>query len=94
MRILLPLAAASALALGGCSSNYAGEGAIAGAAVGVGVSAVTGADLGTAVAVGAAAGAAAGYFVDKDKECDGYDRHGRLDDDCYGTEGYPVDPRR
>jgi len=94
MRIsILPIAAAGALALGGCAGNYAGEGALAGAAVGAGVSAVTGADLGTAAAVGAAAGSAAGYFIDKDDKCDGYDRDGRLDDDCYGTAGYPVDPR-
>lgn len=93
MRILLPLAAAAALAVGGCSGNYAAEGALAGAAVGAGVGAVTGANVGTAAAVGAAAGAAAGYFIDKDDDCDGYDRDGRLDDDCYGTEGYPVDPR-
>ena len=58
-----------------------------------GVGAVTGADVGTAAAVGAAAGAAAGYFVDKDDRCNGYDRRGRLDDDCYGTRGYPADPR-
>lgn len=93
-KIFLPVAAAGALAIGGCSGNYAGEGALAGAAVGAGVSAVTGADLGTSAAVGAAAGAAGGYFIDKDGRCDGYDRHGRLDPDCYGTEGYPVEPRR
>ena len=94
MRVyILPFAAAGALAIGGCASNYAGEGAVAGAALGAGVGLVTGADVGTAAAVGAAAGATAGYFIDKDKDCDGYDRNGRLDDDCYGTEGYPVDPR-
>ena len=44
-------------------------------------------------AIGAAAGAAGGYFIDKNDGCDGYDRNGRLDDDCYGTRGYPKDPR-
>ena len=29
----------------------------------------------------------------KDNGCDGYDRNGYLDDDCFGTQGYPVDPR-
>lgn len=93
-RFYLPLAAAGALALGGCAGNYAGEGAVAGGVLGAGVGLLTGADVGTAAAVGAAAGAAAGYFIDKNDRCDGYDRQGRLDDDCYGTRGYPVDPRR
>ena len=93
-RILLaPVLLGSALSLGACAENYAAEGARAGAAIGAGVGAVTGADVGTAAAVGAAAGAAAGYFVDKDDRCNGYDRRGRLDDDCYGTRGYPADPR-
>lgn len=92
--LVLPLSAAAALALGGCASNYAGEGALGGAAAGAAIGAITGGDVATGAAIGAAAGAAAGYFIDKDKKCDGYDRNGRLDDDCYGTEGYPVDPRR
>ena len=41
----------------------------------------------------AAAGALAGYFVDKDDSCDGYDDDGYLDEDCFGTRGYPADPR-
>jgi hypothetical protein len=89
---LLPLAA-STLGLTACADNYAGEGALAGAATGAAVSAVTGADLGTSAALGAAAGAAGGYFIDRDDDCDGYDDDGDLDDDCYGTAGYPVDPR-
>ena len=91
--LLAPAALASALSLGACAENFAGEGALAGAALGAGVGAVTNADVGTAAAVGAAAGAAAGYFVDKDDDCDGYNSRGVLDDDCYGTRGYPVDPR-
>ena len=94
-RILLaPALALSTLGLGACADNYAGEGAGLGAAAGAGIAAVTGGDVLAGAAVGAAAGAAGGYFVDKDDGCDGYDRRGRLDDDCYGTEGYPVDPRR
>jgi hypothetical protein len=92
-KAILPIIAASALAVGGCAENYAAEGALAGGALGAGVGVVTGADVGTAAAVGAAAGAAAGYFIDKNDRCDGYDRNGRLDDDCYGTRGYPADPR-
>ena len=91
---MLPVAAAGLLGLGGCAGNYAGEGALAGGAIGAAAGAVTGGDIATGAAIGAAAGAAAGYFIDKDDRCDGYDRRGRLDDDCYGTRGYPVDPRR
>lgn len=87
------LLAASTLSLGACADNYAGEGALAGAGVGAATSVLTGSDLGTSVAAGAAVGAAGGYFVDKDDDCDGYGEDGRLDDDCYGTAGYPVDPR-
>lgn len=89
------LAATALLLASGCADNYAGEGAGAGAVLGAGVAAVTGGDVLTGAAIGGAAGAAAGYFVDKNDGCDGYDRRGRLDDDCYGTRGYPVDrPRR
>ena len=91
-KVILPLAGAGALLLGGCAGNYAGEGALAGAAVGAGVGAVTGGDVATGAAIGAAAGAAAGYFIDKDGRCNGYDRRGRLDYDCYGTRGYPARP--
>ncbi len=85
----LTITAAGALALGGCASNYAGEGAAAGGAIGAATSAVTGGDILEGAAVGAAAGGAIGYFIDKDNRCDGYDRNGRLDDDCYGQRGYP-----
>ncbi|MEE4153991.1 MAG: glycine zipper domain-containing protein [Erythrobacter sp.] len=85
--------AASTLSLGACAENYAAEGGLAGAAAGAGIAAVTGQDVGTYALAGAAAGGLAGYFVDKDDGCDGYDRNGYLDEDCFGTRGYPADPR-
>jgi osmotically inducible lipoprotein OsmB len=88
-KAMLTMAAVSALGLSACASNYAGEGAAVGAAAGAVVGAVTGEDVLEGAAVGAAAGAAIGYFVDKDDRCGGYDRRGRLDDDCYGRDGYP-----
>jgi osmotically inducible lipoprotein OsmB len=88
-KAMLAMTAASALGLSACASNYSGEGAAIGAAGGAVVGAVTGGDVLEGAAIGAAAGAAVGYFVDKDDRCDGYDRRGRLDDDCYGRDGYP-----
>ena len=89
----LILAPMLALSLGACAENYAVEGGALGAAAGAGVAAITGGDIKTYALAGAAAGALAGYFVDKDNGCDGYDNNGYLDDDCFGTSGYPVDPR-
>ena len=76
--LILPVVFASALALGGCASNYAGEGALAGGALGAGVGAVTGGDVGTGAAIGAAAGAVGGSQIDKDKRrgCYRRDRNG------------------
>lgn len=91
--LLAPTLALSTLSLGACAENYAVEGGALGAAAGAGIAAVTGGDIRTYALAGAAAGALAGYFVDKDNGCDGYDRNGYLDDDCFGTQGYPVDPR-
>ena len=91
--LLAPALALSTLSLGACAENYAVEGGAAGAAAGAAVAAVTGGDIKTFALAGAAAGALAGYFVDKNDGCDGYDRNGYLDDDCFGTSGYPVDPR-
>jgi osmotically inducible lipoprotein OsmB len=88
------IAAVSMFGMTACASNYSGEGAAIGAAGGAVVSAVTGEDVLEGAAVGAAAGAAIGYFIDKDDRCSGYDRRGRLDDDCYGREGYPRDRPR
>lgn len=90
---LAPVLALSTVGLGACAENYAVEGGALGAAAGAGVAAVTGGDIKTFALAGAAAGALAGYFVDKNGGCDGYDRNGYLDDDCFGTQGYPVDPR-
>lgn len=88
-KMFVAAAAAPLLLLGACAQNYAGEGAAVGAAGGALVGAITGGDVVEGAAIGAAAGAAVGYFVDKDDRCNGYDRRGRLDDDCYGRQGYP-----
>ena len=74
--LVAPILLVSALMLGACSSNYAGEGALAGAAVGAGVGAVTGGDVGTGAAVGAAAGAAGGALIEKGGKCYRRDRDG------------------
>jgi len=74
--LILPVMAAGALALGGCSSNYAGEGALAGGALGAGVGALAG-DVGAGAAIGAAAGAVAGSTKSKDdRGCYRRDRDG------------------
>ncbi len=91
--LLAPALALSTLSLGACAENYAAEGGLAGAAAGAGVAAITGGDIARYALAGAAVGGLAGYFVDKDDGCDGYDRDGYLDDDCFGTRGYPADPR-
>ena len=91
--LIAPALALSTLSLGACAENYAAEGGLAGAAAGAGIAAVTGGDITKYALAGAAAGALAGYFVDKDDDCDGYDDDGYLDDDCFGTSGYPIDPR-
>ena len=88
--MIAAVATASALSLGACADNYAGEGAAAGAAAGAAIGAITGGDVLEGAAIGGAVGAAAGYFVDRNDGCDGYDSRGRLDDDCYGTYGYPA----
>lgn len=74
--LILPMMAAGALALGGCASNYAGEGALAGGALGAGVGALAG-DVGAGAAIGAAAGAVAGSTKSKDdRGCYRRDRDG------------------
>ena len=88
-----PALAISTLGLSACSTHHGLEGAAIGAAAGAGVAAATGGDVAAYALAGAAAGGLVGYFVDKDGGCDGYNRDGYLDDDCFGTEGYPVDPR-
>ncbi|NTZ41806.1 hypothetical protein G7A66_01620 [Altererythrobacter sp. SALINAS58] len=85
--------ALSTLSLGACAENYAAEGALGGGALGAATAAITGGDIATYALAGAAAGGLAGYFVDRDDDCDGYNDNRYLDDDCFGTRGYPVDPR-
>lgn len=91
--LIAPALALSTMSLGACAENYAAEGALGGAALGAAAAAVTGGDFETYALAGAAAGGLAGYFVDKDGDCDGYYQNDYLDDDCFGTQGYPVDPR-
>jgi hypothetical protein len=75
--LILPVMAAGALALGGCASNYAGEGALAGGVLGAGVGALAG-DVGAGAAIGAAAGGVAGSTIHKDRDgCYYRDRDGR-----------------
>ena len=62
-RFMLPAAAAGALVLGGCASNYGVEGAAVG---GLGGALVGG---GTGAVIGAAAGAVAGSLVKKNGRC-------------------------
>ena len=91
--ILAPALALSTMSLGACAENYAAEGAGIGAVAGAGLAALTGGDVVRYALAGGAAGGLGGYFVDKNDGCDGYGRDGYLDDDCFGTRGYPVDPR-
>ena len=87
--ILCSTAMLASLSLTACAENYAAEGALGGAAAGALAGEVISGDPLAGAAIGAAAGGAAGYFIDKNDGCDGYDRQGRLDDDCRGTAGYP-----
>lgn len=74
--LLTPLLAASALSLGACAHNYAGEGAIAGAAAGAGVAAATGGNVAQGAAIGGAAGAVGGALIHKNGKCYRHDRYG------------------
>jgi hypothetical protein len=70
--------ASMALGLGGCASNYGGEGALGGAGVGAVVAGVAGGNPLAGAAVGAAAGALVGSTVRKsDGYCYRMDRHRR-----------------
>ena len=94
--LIAPVLLASTMTLSACAENYAVEGAALGGAAGAAVAAVTGADIQTFALAGAALGGAAGYFKDKNDKCDDYyydNDYRYLDDDCFGTSGYPVDPR-
>jgi len=68
-KIFLPVAAAGALALGGCASNYAGEGALAGGVGGAVIGAATGGSVLAGAAIGAAAGGLVGSVIHKDGHC-------------------------
>jgi hypothetical protein len=75
--LLGPVCLASALALGGCASNYGVEGAAVGAAVGAGVGAATDSNIARSAAIGAAAGGIGGALIRKDGEwCYYRDRYG------------------
>ncbi len=67
---------AGALALSGCASNYAGEGALAGGAGGALIGAATGGDVATGAAIGAAAGGAVGALIKKNGRCYRRDSYG------------------
>jgi len=75
-KFIMPFAAAGALALGGCASNYAGEGALAGAAGGAVIGAATGGDVVKGAAIGAAAGGVAGALIKKNGRCYRTDAYG------------------
>ena len=77
-KFLIPAIAGAALALGACSSNYAGEGALVGAAGGAAYGAIADKDVAESAAIGAAAGGVAGALIKKDGRC--YQR------DSYGYE--------
>ena len=82
--LFIPAVLGSALALGACASNYAGEGALGGAAVGAGVGALTGGNVAQGAAIGAAAGAIGGALIKEDGKCyrrdrDGYEYQVRCD---------------
>lgn len=74
--MFLPVAAAGALALGGCAHNYGGEGALAGGVGGAVIGAATGGNPVVGAAIGAAAGGAVGSLIKKDGRCYRMDRNG------------------
>ena len=74
--MFLPIAAAGALAISGCASNHAGEGALAGGLGGAVIGAATGGDVLTGAVIGAAAGGAVGSLIKKNGRCYRADRNG------------------
>ncbi|WP_225206811.1 glycine zipper domain-containing protein [Novosphingobium huizhouense] len=74
-KLFIPVLAGG-LALGGCASNYAGEGALAGGAGGALIGAATGGDVATGAAIGAAAGGAVGSLIKKNGRCYRRDANG------------------
>ncbi len=75
--LMIPALFASTLALGACETNYAGEGALAGAAVGAGVGVLRGGDVAESAAIGAGVGAVGGALIEKDGKCYRRDDRGR-----------------
>ena len=90
-RISISILVAAGLALGGCATNYSGEGAVAGGAVG-GILGANDGDLAEGALIGAAIGAVGGSLLKKDRRertegrhgCYRYDREGTRywDDNC------------
>lgn len=77
-KIFVSTLAAAALSLGGCASNYAGEGALAGGVAGAAIAADDG-DIGDGALIGAAIGAIGGTLIKKKdrRECYRVDSEGR-----------------
>jgi len=76
--LMMSVLAGAALCVGGCASNYGGEGALGGAGVGAVVAGVAGGNPVTGAAVGAAAGALVGSTIKKSNgRCYRRDRDGR-----------------
>lgn len=75
-KTMIATALAGAMAIGGCSSNYAGEGALAGAAGGAIIGGATGGNVVRGAAIGAGVGAVAGTLIKKNGRCYRRDRNG------------------
>lgn len=73
---LFSITVGAALALSGCASNYAGEGALIGAAGGAAYGAVADKDIAKSAAIGAAAGGVVGAIIKKNGRCYQRDRDG------------------
>lgn len=73
---VFPAVASAAMALAGCSSNYAAEGALGGAAAGAAYGAVADKDVAKSAAIGAAAGGLVGAIIKKDGRCYQRDSNG------------------
>lgn len=77
MKLFIVPVAACALAMGGCASNYGGEGALGGAGVGAIIGAASGGNVARSAAIGAGVGAVAGSLIKKNGRCYRVDRDGR-----------------
>lgn len=74
--VLAPILASASLALAGCASNYAGEGALVGAAGGAAYGAIADKDVAKSAAIGAVAGGLVGAIIKKNGRCYQRDRNG------------------